>query len=508
MSFAGLTKSDRQLFKKMSSKDANASDIRSIKITSNKKKSRVVDVSTATLRLMYYESILQDTLHASVAFVDAGNSVRTGLTKKSVVEGLPIAPGEKENVLLEFFDNNDEAIKLTMHVNDCKVVSSESTKELVTLQLCSKEFLTNGDVRIPERLDGPISEHVKTILTGEKYLNSDKDIDIEDTLGEENIEGGNNKPFFFINSLARSAVPEGVPKGNSAGFFFFETSEGFVFKSIDSFFAQEPKKSYIFNMTPDQGGKAIPEGYDGKALSYDVNNRVNAQKKEAMGAYNTRIITFDPSLFATGKSPYKVTYINSEGKEIKTGGKELPQGNQEFDKKDKPNFTRTIYKVKDVGTLPSGSGLGKEQEQLKKSRDENLEIEKVVNQSIMRYNQLFASMTSITIPGDFTLHAGDAIWVDAASKQQEVCADDVDKKNGGLYIIADLCHYLSQKETYTKLNLIRDSTGRDTKKRKKAISSSNSKVSKSETAPDVQSSWAKRNNAKTVMQDNFLPNIK
>ena len=44
MSFAGLTKGDRELFKKMSSKDANASDIRSIKITSNKKKSRDVDV--------------------------------------------------------------------------------------------------------------------------------------------------------------------------------------------------------------------------------------------------------------------------------------------------------------------------------------------------------------------------------------------------------------------------------------------------------------------------------
>ena len=506
MSNLGLTKSDRQLFKKMSSKDANASDIRSIKITSSKKKSRVVDVSTATIRLQYYESILQDTLYASVAFVDAGNSVRTGLTKKSVVEGLPISPGEKENVLLKFLDNNDEMIEVTMHVNYHTVVSSESTKELVTLQLCSKEFLTNEDVRIPERLDGPISEHVKTILTGEKYLNSAKDVtQIEDTQGEENFEGSNNKPFFFINSLAKSAVPEGAPKGNSAGFFFFETSEGFVFKSIDSLFAQEPKKSYIYNMTPDMGGASIPEGYDGKALSYEVNNRVNAQKKDAMGAYNTRIITFDPSLFATG-DPYKVTYIDSEGKQIKTGGKELPKGNEEFDKDNK--FTRTISKVKDTGSLPAGSGLGKGQEQLKKSGDENLEVELVVNQSIMRYNQLFSSMTTITIPGDFTLHAGDAIWVDAASKQQEVCADDVDKKSGGLYIIADLCHYLSQKETFTKLNLIRDSTGRDTSKRKKAISSNTSKPAKSEPLPGVQSSRAKKNNAKTVMQDNFLPNIK
>ena len=30
----------------------------------------------------------------------------------------------------------------------------------------------------------------------------------------------------------------------------------------------------------------------------------------------------------------------------------------------------------------------------------------------MRYNQLFASEVTIVIPGDFSLHAGDSVWVD------------------------------------------------------------------------------------------------
>ena len=483
----------REKQKKIRAKNSNASDIRSIKITSNKDKGKKVDVSTSTVRLQYYESILQDALQVSVAFVDSGNSVRDGLKKKTVVEGLPIVPNGKENVLLKFFDNSDEVIELTMYLNDYDVLSTDSTKELVTLQLCSKEFLTNEDVRINERFDGPISEHVKLIITDEKYLNSDKDIDIEDTQGDTNFTGRNKKCFFTLNKLAQKSVPEGAPKGNSAGFFFFETSEGFKFKSIDSFFGQEAKKAFIFNQTPDMGGESIPEGYDGKALTYELNNKVNAQKKKMMGAYKTRIITFDPSP-ASGAKPYKVSYIDSKGKEIKTGGKELPKLNEEFEKDNQ--FTRTVYKVKDTGSLPAGGGTGKEQEQLKKSGDENLEIEKVVNQSIMRYNQLFATMTTITVPGDFTLHAGDAIWVDSVSKQQEVCADDVDKKSGGLYIIADLCHYLSQKQTFTKLNLIRDSTGRDASKRKRAISSTTSKPAKSETAPDVISSFSKRRNAR------------
>ena len=120
----------REKQNKIRAKNANASDIRSIKITSNEDKSSVVDVSTSTVRLQYYESILQDTLQASVAFVDAGNSVKSGKTKKSVVEGLPIV-GE-ENVSLKFFDNSDEVIELTMYVNDHDTFSSDSTKELVT----------------------------------------------------------------------------------------------------------------------------------------------------------------------------------------------------------------------------------------------------------------------------------------------------------------------------------------------------------------------------------------
>ena len=38
--------------------------------------------------------------------------------------------------------------------------------------------------------------------------------------------------------------------------------------------------------------------------------------------------------------------------------------------------------------------------------------------------------------------------------------DEVNKESGGLYIIADLCHYVTPKETYTKLNLVRDTFGR------------------------------------------------
>ena len=79
----------------------------------------------------------------------------------------------------------------------------------------------------------------------------------------------------------------------------------------------------------------------------------------------------------------------------------------------------------------------------------------------MRYNQLFSSTVTVTVGGDFSLHAGDAIFIDGPTLKAETTSnDDFDRKDGGVYIISDLAHYISPKETYTKMSLIRDSTGR------------------------------------------------
>jgi hypothetical protein len=110
----------------------------------------------------------------------------------------------------------------------------------------------------------------------------------------------------------------------------------------------------------------------------------------------------------------------------------------------------------DKGTLPTG----KTNQQVEKSKEENFDPQNILNQAIMRYNQLFSAITTITIPGDFSLHAGDAVFIDAPELQTDTKNDSVNKNSGGLYIIADLCHYISPKETYTKLNLVRDSFGR------------------------------------------------
>jgi len=73
---------------------------------------------------------------------------------------------------------------------------------------------------------------------------------------------------------------------------------------------------------------------------------------------------------------------------------------------------------------------------------------------------LFTIKKSIIISGDFSLNAGDTIFLDIPETSEDKLNQKTDPKTGGLYIIADLCHYISPERCLTKLNLVRDSYGR------------------------------------------------
>ena len=69
----------------------------------------------------------------------------------------------------------------------------------------------------------------------------------------------------MLNLLSKQGVPQ-ESDGSSAGFLFFETANGYHFKSIEGLFKQDKKKSYIFNNSTDT--QVTPAGYDGKILEH------------------------------------------------------------------------------------------------------------------------------------------------------------------------------------------------------------------------------------------------
>jgi hypothetical protein len=431
----------------LDSKKGESGNIKKLSIASNK--SGQSDISNGIVELRYYESILQETVRVQLQFVDTGNSVNG----KTVIEGLPLVGTEKTKVIIE--DNNKNELSLDLYVNAVTPVQETTQQNLVNLSLVSKEHILNQRVRVNTRFDGKISDHVRKILTNSNFLASSKDLNIEETQNNYNFLGNNKKPFYTCTWLAKKGIPNITSPGKTAGYFFYETSKGFNFRSIDKLLEQTPKRKLIFNETPDARGANIPFGYDGKILELESDNNINVQSKDEIGAYSTRIVLFDPF-----NCKYEIIKPRSEEteKSLKLAGKELPVFNSEFNSGRQDNFTRTTYMLIDRGALPSG----KTEDQINKSKEQNFDPKNILNQSTMRYNQLFTIKKTITIPGDFSLNAGDVVFVDIPEVSVDKKNQKPNSETGGLYIIADLCHFVSTQYCLTKLNLVRDSYGRKT----------------------------------------------
>ena len=425
---------------------AGPANIQKIGIASVVNEGTFVDVSAGIMELRYYESILQDSPKATYIFADTGNSIN----KKSVIEGLPLHGSEPTLVVMT--DNYDNEISIEMVCSKASTLTKDTTKSTVMLTLDTEEHYYNGSSSIRELFEGNIADTIKKIFTATSPagLASVKEIDVEEVGNPLSYYGNGFKAYYILNNLAKKSKPQGGGGLKSAGYFFFGTSEKMIFKSIDSFFDEDknPRKlSIIYNNSPDRT-KGIPEGYNVKALSFET-DIADASKQSEQGSKVTKQITFDPANFNFTHivmSAIEAVGNAAQFEPIKTAAEALPKFN--------PNFlqeaARTTIGIKDSGTTKP----------LDDSEAENYTTQDIENQSIMRYNQMFATRVSVTIPGNFSLHAGDLVFFDGPSLREDTKNDEVDNDSGGLYIIASLCHYVSPERTLTKLSLIRDSFGR------------------------------------------------
>ncbi len=219
-----------------SSRNAEPALLQKIDINSAQKGSKdSVSVLGGTVRVLYWESILSDSVRASVTFTDAGNTLtkrkkmskRTSKSKVSAVEGLPIEGSEE--VYLKFTDNNKVTLdfgkknKNSLYVNECKHLptGSETTEKTYMLDLAPLEWITNekGGYQSRKVFSGQISDSARKIL--KDVLKTKKKLDIERTNSTLDFCGNNTKPFWTLNDLATKAVSKEVSTiGQTAGYFF------------------------------------------------------------------------------------------------------------------------------------------------------------------------------------------------------------------------------------------------------------------------------------------------
>lgn len=406
--------------------------------------SNSVDIRLGVQSFDYYEDIFSPTITAKVIVTETGNSVNG----KGTYQGLPLRGGERVSVKIAANSPNNKDLDFSekskyLYVSSISNVLNTNQSETFTLNLCSREAITNETARIPIKFptSSPISASAEKII--KTYLQTGKSVEVDQTMNKYGFIGNLRKPFTVLTWLASKGVPESEGK-STAGYVFYETQSGYKFKSLDKLISAESKATYIANdIVNDNKGVQ-----DFTIVSFVIDKNQNLVEKLRLGAYSSMRSYFNPLSFSF-THPEKGVFNKSEygGSELGNSGLVLPAIGEDSDKTLADAPTRLFTGVLDLGTQEVGV-----------STERNAEALNYQSQALLRYNSLFTVTVSATLPLNTNLEAGNIIqcmFPEVSTKKEK----EYDPDQSGLYMIKELRHHYDTEGSYTSVKLVRDTFG-------------------------------------------------
>tara|TARA_Y100000816_G_scaffold187876_1_gene136685 strand:+ start:2881 stop:4143 length:1263 start_codon:yes stop_codon:yes gene_type:complete len=386
-----------------------------------------------TINFNYYESLYSPVVSANMMFVDAGGSTaddKENIT--SIKEGLPITALEDVQVKIQTKFGTLDFTKDAFKVTSSPIMDQESNRMTVLLNLINDKEIKNSELPIFDRFVGKISDTVIKILQQKLQISRDK-IDVESTKNSYGITGKGRGALNIILDLCRRSVPV---KGD-AGYFFYQTQDGFNFKSIDFLLSQDSKQKYVYS-------GALKENLENSDNDFKILLAPSIKKDQDItkalknGTYVNRNVFFNPQTFEHSEIIFSVD---------KDGVKKTLGGDLPVKPEDVKGFTKTNHHILDIGSFET------------QNQNPNNDPREWQATSQMRYNLLHSIVMNIQIPCNTELRAGDIIEIDIESQQEDKVDSPSDEQQGGKYLILHLCHHFDTLRSYTSLTLVRDSYG-------------------------------------------------
>ena len=379
----------------------------------------------------YYEGVENPTIALVVTFIDVDQVIgREGVTGGEYYIDVTIKDGDEDEFKIE-------SKKHKLILNSVKNMTTESNKQVATLEFVSVEAITNETSRLNKKFTGNVSQTVLDILTeDEKGIKTKKKVfgpKKEDEVEEDratnsySFVGNLRRPFDTIQWLC----PKTQSSKESFGFLFYETLDGFHFRSIEQLLKQEA--------VPYQQADRPVEG--NKILENNLNESNDIGMNLRQGMYANRTLYIDIENHTFQEVNFDVTQLKLK-KPLK-----LLDGIEKHP-------SRLMFRVNDFGVAQVGAAKSEVQPES--------ELAVYQNKSYIRNNLLFSQSLSISIPLNTTLRAGLMIEVKFPVKKEEgnegaeTYGSDKTNDASGKYLISNLRHLVGGGMGETQLELIRD----------------------------------------------------
>ena len=429
--------------------------------------------------IIIYESLESPYLMAEMSIVDNG---------VNLIGTVPITGMEKITFGIKTPYFTDKEYKYEFRISAVRNRTAGGKMQSYIFDLISYEGLQNEALRVGKSYSDYGHKIVDTIM--KKNFNTKKDIKVEPCKYKMKFIPRGQRPFELIYSmlpkcisgdfspsntnLSTSSIPKTNNKGEdgktdvnvsetisgSAGYFFWESHEGFNFKSIDSLCAGPVKETYTYKVA-----KVNESSDSGRSvLEFNYTDEIDVMKKMRYGTYSSMMVFFNPS---TGQYEEYLFDIDKSYGSMKHLGKDekIPDGPKQLSKYP----TRIMTQFLDHETFYNGSDVASpDPKDNSKSGTPFPDYKKFYTaQSVSRKLLLSNQELRLTIHGNLNLRAGDKISillpnfaVDSVRKTEKY-----DKQHSGNYLIKEITYEFYRQKggqpniTVSNMKLVRDSFG-------------------------------------------------
>ena len=403
--------------------------------------STTVDVTNSCLFFDYFEDILSPCVTAIAQLMNSS----------SLFNILPIRGGEKVTISVDTAFG--EFVLDDLYVYKVSNLDAQHSNEMFTLNLVSREGLTNETSRCQTIYRGNLQTTVTKILKDDLKTKKYKSENIEGTSNDYSFIGNNRKPFHVLTWLGPKAVPaNGQNSGTSgeeargtAGFLFYENKDGFNFRSIDSLVSstkiqtnsadKENIPYYLFTQVIEENQTKT----NFNILNYNYEKNIDLMKSLRVGMYVNKTYFYD--LYSNTLDLY--TYKVKDQVKNKLGGAESIAVSDEFG----DSISRIMVRTSDRGTLKVDGSVS---DKLRSGAD--------MAMSYSRYNLLFTQALNMVVPCNVNLKAGGIIHAEFPRIDRNTNMTS-DEEQSGYYLIKELRHHFEGGQMVTSLRLLRDSYG-------------------------------------------------
>ena len=431
--------------------------------------------------VQYHEDIFWPAYGATMTVVD---------NQENLIASMPIQGFEK--VVMEFEDVLGETYSYTFRIWTITNRIVRERRNTYTLGLISEEGMRNEISRVNTMIEGNTSTKVKELLSTKLKI-PEGTIDAEASATSVKVLPTKKTPFALIRSLQSKTVSErtgkiGAAKSSdsssstvptesdistaeaekatgTAGYLFFQTRKGHVFRSIDSLCSSDDE----FNGKPPvnledpffMSRAAVAAGDDSRKRIQEINfgNELNMMKKLREGAYVSLCCFFNIN---TGEYEEQVYRLKDMwGNMAHMGSQDiLPKGQRDLS--DHPS--RIMSSIINHENWYMGSKVASNEDKHGGDGDNSYPDwqKQFLTQGISRIGILFNQELSISLTGHLELCAGDKVEIRIPNQMPDDEKKPVwDSEHSGTYLIKNLNHQFNipSQSVYTVLELIRDSYG-------------------------------------------------